>query len=118
MVCFRRSAGGAKTAWYDHEGDDADGHVDEEDPVPREVVDEESAEQRPEHGRDAEDAPHQPGVAPAVARRDDVADRSLRADHQCPAAEPLERAEEHQRRHAPCASPQSTDPSRKVARAT
>ena len=76
------------------------GHVDVEDPVPREVVDEEAAEQRPDHGRDAEDAAHQPRVAPAVARRDDVADRGLRADHQRAAAEALDRAEEDQRRHA------------------
>ena len=54
---------------------DADRQVDVEDPAPREVVDEEAAEQRPDHGRDAEDRAEEALVAAALARRDDVADR-------------------------------------------
>ena len=47
---------------------DADRQVHVEDPAPREVVDEEAAEQRPDHRRDAEDARRRsPGTCPARA---------------------------------------------------
>ena len=44
-------------------------------------------------------APKRPDVAAALARRDDVADRRLRADHQPAAAQPLDRAERDQLGH-------------------
>ena len=45
----------------DHdEGDEPERQVDVEDPAPGEVVDEEAAEQRPDHGRDAEHRAEQP----------------------------------------------------------
>ena len=78
-----------------------DGQVDVEDPVPGEAVDEEPADQRPDHRRDAEDGTEVPLVAAAVARRHDVADRSRRRHHQPAAAETLQRAERDQRRHVP-----------------
>jgi hypothetical protein len=61
------------------------------------VVDEEAAEERPDHRRDAEDRPEEPLVAAAVARRDDVADDGDREHDQATAAEALERG----RRSAP-----------------
>jgi hypothetical protein len=41
----------------DEEGHDADGHVDVEEPAPRQVLHEESAEEWTEHGGDAEYRP-------------------------------------------------------------
>ena len=46
------------------ERDAADRQVDVEDPAPREVVDEEAAEQRADHGRDAEDGAEEALVLP------------------------------------------------------
>src|SRR5436189_45198 len=80
-------------------GEAADGEVDVEDPAPGEVVDEEAADQRPDHGRDPEDAAEVALVAAALARRDDVADDRDRRHHQASAAEPLEAAERDQLRH-------------------
>ena len=81
------------------ERDDPDRDVDVEDPVPREMVDEEPAEQGPDHRRDAEDGAHQAGVAPALARRDDIADHRLRRHHQRAAAQALQTAKHDQLRH-------------------
>ena len=67
--------GGAVERGRDHaERERAQRQVDVEDPAPREVVDEEAAEQRPDHGRDAEDGAEEPLVLAALARRHDVAD--------------------------------------------
>ena len=56
----------------DHgERDDADRQVDEEDPAPGRVVDDEAADRGPDDRRGREDRADQPLVAPAVARRDD-----------------------------------------------
>ena len=99
----------------DHdEREHADRQVDVEDPAPGQVVDEEAAEQRADHRRDAEDGAEEALVAAALARRDDVADHGDRDHDQPAAAEPLERAEGDQL--APCSalSPQSAEPTRKI----
>ena len=56
----------------DEEGHDADRHVDVEDPTPRQVLHEESAQEWTEHGGDAEGRPEKALVATALAGRDDV----------------------------------------------
>ena len=61
----------------DHEGDDAYGDVDVEHPTPREVVDEEAAEERPHHAGEGKHGAQIPLVLAAIARRDDVADDGL-----------------------------------------
>ena len=81
------------------DGDRADRQVDVEDPAPREVVDEEAAEQRPGDRRDGEHRADQAHVATALPRRDDVGDDRLRADHQAAGADALERAERDQLLH-------------------
>jgi hypothetical protein len=73
----------------DHERDRAEWKVDVEDPAPREAVDEKAAEQRADHGREAEYRAEVPLVATAVAGRDDVPDDRHRRDHQPAAAETL-----------------------------
>ena len=84
----------------DHrERERAEREVDVEDPAPGEVVDEEAADQRPDHRRDAEDAAEVPLIAAPIPRRDDVADHRRRGHHQPAAAETLQRAEGDQRRH-------------------
>ena len=84
----------------DHgERDEADRKVDVEDPAPGEVVDEEPAEQRPDHRRDAEDGAEVALVPAALARRDDVADDGDRHHDQAAGTEPLERAEADQLGH-------------------
>ena len=48
----------------EHEADDADGDVDEEDPLPAEAVDEQAAEDRADQGGDAgRRAPERHGLA-------------------------------------------------------
>ena len=69
------------------------GKVDVEDPAPREVCREEATEQGSGDRGEAEHGAEQARVAPALARRDDVSDRRLRAHHQPAAAEPLHGAE-------------------------
>ena len=73
----------------DDESDRSDRQVDVEDPAPREVVDEESAEQRPDDRRHAEDGAEDPLVAAAIARRDHVADHRDRRDDEAAGAEAL-----------------------------
>ena len=73
---------------------------------------EESADQRPGHRREAENGPEEPVVPAALARRDDVADRRLGADHQTAAAQALDRPEDDQL--AIRARPPSTEPTRKT----
>ena len=85
----RRQHGG------DHDQrEDADRQVDVEDPAPGQVVDEETADQRADDGGDAEHGAEEALVAPALARRDQVADHGDGDDDQPAAAEPLQRAEE------------------------
>ena len=88
---------GACTTISDRER--ADGQVDVEDPAPGEVVDEEAAEQRAGDRRDREDGADQAHVAAALARRDDVGDDRLRADHESAGADSLQRPEADQLPH-------------------
>jgi hypothetical protein len=82
-----------------YQRDEADRDVDVEDPTPGEVVDEEAAEQRADHRRDAEHCTEEALVAAAVAWRDDVADDGDRRHEQAASTEPLDRAEDDQLRH-------------------
>ena len=82
-----------------HQRERAERQVDVEDPAPREVVDEEAAEQRADHGRDAEDSAEEALVLAPLARRDDVADDGHRRHDQAAAADPLEGAERDQLAH-------------------
>ena len=67
--------GGAVERDRDHaERERTQRQVDVEDPAPREVVDEEAAEERPDHRRDAEDCAEEPLVLAPLARRHDVAE--------------------------------------------
>ena len=83
----------------DEKGDDADRHVDVEDPAPRQVVDEEAPDERPDDRGDAEDSAEQSLVAAAVARWDDVADDRDRDDDEPSGAEALQGPEDDQLRH-------------------
>ncbi len=83
----------------DEHRDDADRHVHVEDPAPRERLDEEAAEQRAGDRRDREHGADQAHVAAALARRHDLGDDRLRADHQAAGAEALQRAEGDQLAH-------------------
>ena len=83
----------------DHERDDPDRDIDVEDPAPRQVVDEESAEQRPDHRGDPEDRAEEPLVPAPLAGRDDVADHRDRRHDQPAGAEALEGAEGDQLGH-------------------
>ena len=84
----------------DHpERDRADRQVDVEDPAPGEVVDEEAADQRPDHARNAEDRAEEALVAAALAGRDDVADHGDRGHDQPARAEALDRTEGNQLDH-------------------
>ena len=78
---------------------DAQRQVDVEDPAPGEVFDEEAAEQRPDHGRDAEDSAEEALVLAALTRRDDVADDGHRRHDQPAATDPLQGAECDQLAH-------------------
>ena len=85
----RRQHGG------DHDQrEDAGRQVDVEDPAPAQVVDEESADQRADDGGDAEHRAEEALIAPALARRDQVADHGDGDDDQSAAADPFQRAEQ------------------------
>ena len=73
--------------------------VDVEDPAPRQVGHAQPADQRPDDRGHGEHGPEEPHVAAAVARRDDVADDGLRADHQPATAQSLHGAEGDELRH-------------------
>jgi hypothetical protein len=73
----------------DGQRDGTDREVYVEDPMPGQLVDEDAAEQRADDACEAEDRAEQTLVAAALARRDDVADDRLRADHQPAAPEAL-----------------------------
>ena len=88
-----------KARGHDHHGDDADRHVHVEDPAPREAGDEEAAEQRARDRCDREDRADEAHVPASLARRDDVGDDRLRADHEAAGADPLQRAEADQLGH-------------------
>ena len=86
----------------EREGDDADGDVDEEDPLPAEGVREDASEQHARGGTEAADgAPHAEGdvaVAPFGEGDGEDRERGRRDDRR---AEPLERAGRDQRRLRP-----------------
>ena len=101
-VVHRVAAGGDRHVERDRdhrERDRPDRDVDVEDPAPAEVVDEEPAEERPDHGREAEHRTEVALVLAALARRDDVADDREGDDHQAACPEALQRAEADQLRH-------------------
>ena len=83
----------SQVAWhpagYDNESNRTDREVDVEDPAPREVIDEEPAEQRPNDAGEPENGAEEAHVAAAIARRDYVADDRLRPYHQPARAEAL-----------------------------
>src|SRR5262249_12493660 len=77
----------------------ADGHVDVEDPAPGQVVHEHAAKQRADHAGQAEHAAEQADVLAPLARRHDVPDDRLGADHEAAAAQALNGAEGDQLDH-------------------
>jgi hypothetical protein len=79
--------------------DEPDREVDVEDPAPREVIDEEAAEERPDHRRDAEHGAEVALVAAALPRWNDVPDDGDRDDDQAAAAEALQGTEGDQLLH-------------------
>lgn len=94
----RRLAGreGGQEAQGDQNGDDADRHVDEEDPRPGDVLDEVARQHRAERrGHQDRDAERAHDGAPALRRRDlEHHGHADRRDHA--AAEPLQHAEDDQ----------------------
>ena len=84
----------------DHDQRDrSDRQVHVEDPAPGQVVDEEAAQQRADHGRHAEDGAEESLVAAALAGREDVADDRQRQHDQPAAAQALQGAERDQLGH-------------------
>ena len=78
----------------------ADRHVDEEDPVPGEIVGEPAADRRPDRGRhDDRDTVDREGLG-ALLRRKRVGQDGLLARHHAAAAQALQDAEEDQERQA------------------
>ena len=61
------------------------------------MLDEKPADQRTEHGEEAEDAAEDALVAAALARREEVADHRHRGHHQAAATQALQGAEGDQR---------------------
>ena len=89
-------------------------HVDEKDPAPRHVVDDEAADQWPEYCRKPEDAAEKSLISPTLARRHDIADHRDRGYDQATAAESLHDAKCDQLRQilretAKCRSDQKND---------
>ena len=84
------------TTGDDEEGHSADRDVDVEDPAPREVVDEDPAQQRSDDAGETEDGAEQADVLAPLPRRDDVTDDGLSAHHEAAAPEPLDRPEHDQ----------------------
>ena len=78
----------------DREGDQADGQVDEEDPVPAEVLRQPAAQQRAEDGRDAEHGAEQALVLAALAGREQVTDDRERDGEDGAGADTLDAPEE------------------------
>ncbi len=77
--------------------DRAERQVDEKQPAPAGVVDDEAADHRPADAREREDDREVALVARAQPRRDDLADERLRERHQAAAADPLHDARRDQR---------------------
>ena len=83
----------------DHQGDQTDGDVDVEDPPPRGVLHEQTADQRTDDRRDAEHGHEQAHVPATLAWRHHVAQDGLRPDHEAAPAQALEEPEEDQLQH-------------------
>ncbi len=96
------------------QGDDADGHVDVEDPSPRQVLGEQPTRQRADDARDAEHGAEVPHVLAALAGRDHVAGDRLGPHHQTAGADALHGPGGDQTR--PCSAPGRTsiEPTRKI----
>ena len=84
---------------HDHDRDQPERDVHVEHPAPRDRLDQEAAEQRSGDRGDREHGADQAHVAAAIARRHDVGDDRLRADHQPARAHALQRAEGDQLSH-------------------
>ena len=92
-------------------GQDAERHVDVEDPGPRVVVGDPSAERRPERRPDHDAHAEDGHGGAALAQREDVEqDRLRRADERA-AADALDHAPEHQRPRASGRAPQKNEAS-------
>ena len=87
------SLGDAGKRGREHEeGENPERQIDVEDPAPAEVAGQKATEQRPGDAGQTEHGTEQARVAASLARRHDIADRGLRADHQPAATQPLQRA--------------------------
>ena len=84
-----------------YEGDRADGQVDEEDPVPAEVVRQPAAQQRADDGGDAEDGAEEALVAAPLTGREEVADDGQRDGEDGARADALDAPEEDEALHRP-----------------
>ena len=80
------------------EGGDADRQVDEEDPAPAGVVDEHAADERADDGGHGEGRRDVALVAPALARRDEVADGGHRQRHEPAGGRALDGAQDDELR--------------------
>lgn len=89
----------AQHAARDEQRDDADRDVDVEHPPPRQVIGEETADQRADHARQRERARQVAGVAAAFAWRDDVTDDRERQRHQPATTDALQEPEPDQLPH-------------------
>ena len=78
----------------DVQHDDAERKVDEEDPVPAEVVGDQAADGRAEQEADAEDGAEEALVLAALRRGEDVGDDRQRDREERAGAEALDAAEE------------------------
>ena len=95
--CGRRIEGSTRATTVEREDPDRD--VDEEDPVPADVVGDEAAEGRPDEGGEAEDGPEEALVLAALGGREEVADDGQRDREERPGADPLDAPEEDQLLH-------------------
>ena len=87
---------------HDDGGENAEGHVDVEDPAPRELVGDEPADDRPDHARNPPHAAEERLHPRALLDRVDVADDCHPERHERARAESLHRAEDDELRHRRC----------------
>ena len=83
----------------DDQHDEPERQIDIEDPAPAQMLDEEPADQRAEHGREAEDAAKDALELATLARRYEIADDRHRGHDQSAAAEALQRAKDDELHH-------------------
>ena len=77
----------------------ADRDVDQEDPVPAEVIRDQPAERRPDQGRHAEHGPEEALVPAALRRREDVTDHRQRHREEGAGTQSLDAAEHDELPH-------------------